>query len=435
MSGADPRHVWVDGELLPADGPHLSAFDRGVPAGRRHLRDAPGARRAPDGAGGARGAAPAIGRRAWGSSCPTTSRACSRAGSRDLLAAEGLDGADGDASVRVTVSRGAWLSRGLLPPRDERLTATIVIQAWPVAPPPPGAPLARPVARGVERSSRPAEPDRDALKTTSRADYVYARLEARRAGADDALFLTISGHLSEATTANVFLVRGAAGRRRRARDPVARLRDPRPARRARGCCAGQSARAFARSRTWLTPERARGRRRGVRLLVGGGRAPGHPVRRPPDRRRRSPARGPSAPAPTASGSSSRADLRASPSGWAVPVSRRQALAGRHALHELGEAALTGLGALRAHHPVRGRGVGSPSGCASQNAQPAASRRIAASAASSNAQVRLERVDRRPVLAPAAERRLARGPHPPGRAQRLDAAHVPGAPDAAGRAGA
>ena len=48
-----------------------------------------------------------------------------------------------------------------------------------------------------------------ALKTTSRADYVYARLEARRAGADDALFLTIDGHLSEGTTANIFLVRRA----------------------------------------------------------------------------------------------------------------------------------------------------------------------------------------------------------------------------------
>jgi branched-chain amino acid aminotransferase len=37
---------------------------------------------------------------------------------------------------------------------------------------------------------------------------VYARIEAREAGADDALFLTIDGFLSEATSANVFLVRG-----------------------------------------------------------------------------------------------------------------------------------------------------------------------------------------------------------------------------------
>jgi branched-chain amino acid aminotransferase len=47
------------------------------------------------------------------------------------------------------------------------------------------------------------------LKTVSRADYVYARLEARRAGADDAMFLTLDGHVSEATTSNVFLVRRA----------------------------------------------------------------------------------------------------------------------------------------------------------------------------------------------------------------------------------
>ena len=39
---------------------------------------------------------------------------------------------------------------------------------------------------------------------------MYARLEARRAGADDALFLTTDGHLSEGTTANIFLVRVAA---------------------------------------------------------------------------------------------------------------------------------------------------------------------------------------------------------------------------------
>jgi branched-subunit amino acid aminotransferase/4-amino-4-deoxychorismate lyase len=58
-----------------------------------------------------------------------------------------------------------------------------------------------------------------ALKTTSRAEYVYARLEARRAGADDALFLTITDHLSEGTSANIFLVRRAA-------DGVAELATP-----------------------------------------------------------------------------------------------------------------------------------------------------------------------------------------------------------------
>ena len=83
---------------------------------------------------------------------------------------------------------------------------TVVIQAWPVVPAPSDH-LARGlhlVASAVRRD--PASP-LATLKTTSRADYVYARLEARRAGADDALFLTIDDHLSEGTTANIFLVR------------------------------------------------------------------------------------------------------------------------------------------------------------------------------------------------------------------------------------
>jgi branched-subunit amino acid aminotransferase/4-amino-4-deoxychorismate lyase len=46
-----------------------------------------------------------------------------------------------------------------------------------------------------------------AVKSTSRADSVFARLEARRAGADDAIFLTVDGYLSEATSANLFVVR------------------------------------------------------------------------------------------------------------------------------------------------------------------------------------------------------------------------------------
>src|SRR5213079_2766685 len=95
---------------------------------------------------------------------------------------------------------------GLIP-LGEAVPPTIVLQAWSVTPPPPGhlEDGLRLVVSSIRRD--PANP-LIALKTTSRADYVYARLEARRAGADDALFLTIGGHLSEATTANVFLVRG-----------------------------------------------------------------------------------------------------------------------------------------------------------------------------------------------------------------------------------
>jgi branched-subunit amino acid aminotransferase/4-amino-4-deoxychorismate lyase len=46
------------------------------------------------------------------------------------------------------------------------------------------------------------------VKTTSRAEFVYAQIEAHQRGADDALFLTTDGHLAEATSASLFLVEG-----------------------------------------------------------------------------------------------------------------------------------------------------------------------------------------------------------------------------------
>ena len=207
MSDEGPRFVWVDGAVRPAEGAHLSVFDRGFQLGDgifETLR-ARGGRTTELAEHTAR-----LRRSADGLAIdlPDDVDAIVARGIAELLAAEGLDGPGGDASVRVTVSRGAWRSRGLLPPRSVHLDATIVIQAWPVTPAPPdhlerGLSL---VASAVRRD--PANPI-VTLKTTSRADYVYARIEARRAGAEDAVFLTMSGHLSEATTANIFLVRTA----------------------------------------------------------------------------------------------------------------------------------------------------------------------------------------------------------------------------------
>ncbi len=207
MSDLSGRHVWVDGRLLPADARHLSAFDRGFQLGDgvfETLR--------------ARGGRPTeldehlerLRRSASGLDiglAPDT-EARIAAGIAPLLDAEGLGGPDSDASIRITVSRGSVAARGLLP--LEHVAPTAVIQVWPV-PPPPEDHLRRGlhlVASSVRRD--PSNP-LAALKTTSRADYVFARLEARRAGADDALFLTTDGHLSEATSANVFVVRRDVG--------------------------------------------------------------------------------------------------------------------------------------------------------------------------------------------------------------------------------
>jgi branched-chain amino acid aminotransferase len=203
---ARPGHIWIDGRLEPADGAHLSAFDRGFQlgdgvfetlrarAGRPTELDEHVAR---------------LGRSADGLAIPLPGDIGERlAGAIDeLLAAEGLAGPEGDASIRITASRGVFFGRGLLPP-DEHPAATIVVQAWPV-PPTPAAHLEQGLHLVASRVRRDPENPLSALKTTSRADYVYARVEARIAGADDALFLTTDGFLSEATSANVFLVRGA----------------------------------------------------------------------------------------------------------------------------------------------------------------------------------------------------------------------------------
>lgn len=203
----DARHVWVNGRLLPADEPHLSVFDRAFQLGDgifETLR-AHGGRVTELDDHLAR-----LRRSAAGLDIDLPDDADARIGAaiEELLHADGHDGPTGDASLRITVSRGAFRGRGLLPP-DEVVEPTIAIQAWPVIPTPAGhlERGLRLVASAVRRD--PTNP-LATLKTVSRADYVYARLEARRAGADDALFLTVDGHLSEGTTSNLFLVRRAA---------------------------------------------------------------------------------------------------------------------------------------------------------------------------------------------------------------------------------
>jgi branched-subunit amino acid aminotransferase/4-amino-4-deoxychorismate lyase len=194
----------VDGRVLPADGPHLSVFDRGFQLGDgifETLR-ARGGHVTELGQHVAR-----LHRSAGGLEIPLPAdidRVIAD-GIADLLAAEGLDAPDDDASIRITVSRGPFRARGVLPP-DEGAAATLVIQAWPVTAA-PASHLERGLHLVASRVRRDPQNPLATFKTTSRAEYVYARLEARRAGADEALFLTIDDHLSEATSANVFLVR------------------------------------------------------------------------------------------------------------------------------------------------------------------------------------------------------------------------------------
>jgi branched-chain amino acid aminotransferase len=197
--------IWLNGRLVSADEAHVSVFDRGFQLGDAVFETlrARGGHVTELAEHLARLRASADG---LGIDLPGSLDRMLFVAIAELLGGLGLLGPDADASVRITVSRGTAWSRGLLPV-DGSPSPTIAIQAWPVTPPP-----ADQLARGLHlvTSSVRRDPENPvaALKTTSRAEFVYARLEARRAGADDAIFLTIDGHLSEATSANLFVIRG-----------------------------------------------------------------------------------------------------------------------------------------------------------------------------------------------------------------------------------
>ncbi|MGH7649279.1 MAG: aminotransferase class IV, partial [Gemmatimonadaceae bacterium] len=109
-----------------------------------------------------------------------------------------------DAAVRLTVSRGI-AARGLAPPPRAEPTVVVTINQIP-----PREPLA---ARSVAVCITPARRNEFAatagVKTLAYVESVVALAHARAAGHDDAIFLDTAGHVSEATTSNVFIVDGS----------------------------------------------------------------------------------------------------------------------------------------------------------------------------------------------------------------------------------
>jgi branched-chain amino acid aminotransferase len=206
MSRPAATHVWCNGQLLASDAPHLSAYDRGFQLGDG-VFEALRARR-----GVAIELAGHLARLRRGLSAMAIDLAFDdadlAAGISAVLAASGWDGMEppGDAAIRITVSRGFDQTRGIAPHAGG--TATVVIQAWPFKPP-----SAEALASGhrVITSAMRRLPDSPiaGIKTTSRAELVYARIEAERAGADDAIFLTVDGRATEATSSNLLVIKGS----------------------------------------------------------------------------------------------------------------------------------------------------------------------------------------------------------------------------------
>ena len=198
-------HVWLNGELLPSKGPHISAYDRGFQLGDavfEALRAKRGVAIELDGhLARLHGSLKAL-----AFELPFDDEAVAT-GVKQLLAAEGWDAVEppGDTAVRITVSRGYDPSRGVAPRPGG--TAAVAIQAWPYA-----EPSGRVIAEGerliTSAVRRVADSPISGIKTPSRVELVYARLEAERVGADDAIFLTTDGRITEATTSNVLSIRG-----------------------------------------------------------------------------------------------------------------------------------------------------------------------------------------------------------------------------------
>jgi branched-chain amino acid aminotransferase len=187
--------VWVDGKRFPSEGAHISARDRGFTLADgvfetmkarngkvfhldRHLSRIDGALRRLD------------------IPQPPELREWVDAAIRAAHLPE--------ASIRLTVSRGVAPGGVGVPPDP---VPTVVVT---VAPPPAfGTGIYETGLTAHVASGRRNEHAITAgLKTVAYTDAILALIEARRAGADEVLFLDTAGHCSEASASNLFAVIG-----------------------------------------------------------------------------------------------------------------------------------------------------------------------------------------------------------------------------------
>jgi len=192
--------VWLNGRFLPARDARVSALDRGLLHGDgvydtwRTYGGVPFAT-----AAHLRRLAAAA--RVLGLPAPGPARVWQRR-VRGLVARSGLT----DAAVRLTVTRGT-AGEALAPERPARPTLLLTVRRLP-------AYLARRQREGVPvvllPFPRDAGPPWAGLKLVGHASAVAGRVIASRRGAAEGLYVTAGGEVTEATSANLFLVeRGA----------------------------------------------------------------------------------------------------------------------------------------------------------------------------------------------------------------------------------
>ncbi len=107
----------------------------------------------------------------------------------------------GEARIRLTVTRGASAGAGRITAAEGPPTVIITCDDLPAPPAPAQAVIA--TIRRDESSVL------SSLKSLNYLPSILARMEAERAGADDAALLNNRGNVSDGTIGNIFLVKGS----------------------------------------------------------------------------------------------------------------------------------------------------------------------------------------------------------------------------------
>jgi branched-chain amino acid aminotransferase len=190
--------IWINGHRTDPEGPHVSAFDRGYMRADGLFETL----RSYDGVAGClerhiarlrRGAA------VLGIRVPDDVGA--------MVAAAATAAAEAgwaNAAVRVSISRGVG-DLTMVPPTDTQ--PTVVVTATPLSVKAMAPHYEKGIALHVASGTRNEQSVTSGVKTLGYAEAVIAFNAAIAAGFDEALFFDTEGHVSEATTANIFAVR------------------------------------------------------------------------------------------------------------------------------------------------------------------------------------------------------------------------------------
>ncbi len=109
-----------------------------------------------------------------------------------------------NAYIRITVTRGTG-TVGLAKIECENPTVAIIVREFA---PYPEKMYKNGIRVKIVKVGQNENSPVSGIKTTSFLNYILARLEAKKAGFDDAIMLNSKGKVSESAVSNIFMIRG-----------------------------------------------------------------------------------------------------------------------------------------------------------------------------------------------------------------------------------